>query len=53
MGLENGMKLVEEYKNVEAILINEDKHIFLSSGLQEQSIPNRVTNEDYSISEIP
>jgi thiamine biosynthesis lipoprotein len=52
MGLEKGMALVEEYDDVEAIFINEDNQLFISSGLKAQEIPNRVSNDEYSIGSL-
>lgn len=52
LGLEKGMALVEAYEHVEAIFIDEDKKLYISSGLHAQEIPNRVSNDEYSIARL-
>jgi thiamine biosynthesis lipoprotein ApbE len=46
------MALVEAYEHVEAIFIDEDKKLYISSGLHAQEIPNRVSNDEYSIARL-
>ncbi len=47
MGLDQGMSLVETIQDVEAVFVNHDNEIFLSSGLQDGGF--ELMNDDYVI----
>lgn len=49
MGMETGTRLVESLEGVEAIFITEDRSIFVTSGLEDQSIPNKLSNDNYTL----
>ena len=50
MGLEIGLSLVESTENVEAVFVNHQNEIFLSSGLQDGGF--ELMNDDYQIMEL-
>lgn len=49
LGLDAGLDLIERYEGIEAIIITEDDEIFLSSGLRDQRIPNKLVDTRYTI----
>lgn len=48
-GLENGMAFIEKQAGVEAIFVDKDKRIFLTSGLEDEF---ELTNESFAIADI-
>ncbi|MFP4364359.1 MAG: FAD:protein FMN transferase [Spirochaetia bacterium] len=46
MGLENGMEMIEELEGIDAIFIEEDKDVFISSGLEGNF---RIADSDYNL----
>lgn len=46
LGIEDGLKLIESLKNVDAILVNNKKEVFITSGLK---INFKITNNKYKI----
>ncbi|GAA0736186.1 FAD:protein FMN transferase [Clostridium oceanicum] len=46
LGIEDGLKLVESIENIDAILVNDKKEVFTTSGFKENF---KVTNTDYKI----
>lgn len=49
LGRERGMGFIENYEGVEGVFITAGKEIYLTSGLADQSIPNRLTDTSYTI----
>lgn len=47
-GIEDGLKFIESLEGVEAVFIDKDHHVYLSSGLKDSF---ELTNEDYTIVE--
>ncbi|MGM0432385.1 MAG: FAD:protein FMN transferase [Spirochaetota bacterium] len=53
MGMESGARLVETLEGVEALFIDADSTIYVTSGLEDQTIPNRLSNDSYSLTPVP
>ncbi len=49
LGREKGLRLIESYKDVEAICITKEKKIYMSSGLLAKTIPYSLTDTSYTI----
>lgn len=47
LGLEEGMKMIEDLPGTEAIFITSDNKVYLSSGIDEKTF--KITNEDYRL----
>ncbi|NLK97287.1 MAG: FAD:protein FMN transferase [Epulopiscium sp.] len=46
LGLEKGMELIESLENVEAVIVTEDKKIYVTSGLKERF---KLENEEFQL----
>ena len=47
LGLEEGMKLIEDLPNTEAIFITTDKKVYHTSGINEKNF--KITSEEYKL----
>ena len=48
-GLEDGMNFIENQEGVEAIFVNKDNHIFITSGLEDEF---QLTNDSFQLGEL-
>ena len=46
LGLEKGMELIESLENVEAVIVTEDKKIYVTSGLKDRF---KLENEEFQL----
>lgn len=46
LGIENGLKFIESIENVDAILVNSNKEVYITSGLKDKF---KITNNEYKI----
>lgn len=49
LGQEKGMALIEGMEDVEAIMVTEDKKVYLSPGIKSGNIPFQLTDADYTL----
>lgn len=49
LGLHDGMKLIEELDNVEAIMVTRDKQIYLSSGIKNGEISFKLVDNEFTV----
>ena len=49
LGVDKGMELIEQFENVEAIIVTTDKKVYVSGGIKNGEIPFKLTNDDYTI----
>ncbi|HZK27776.1 MAG TPA: FAD:protein FMN transferase, partial [Thermoclostridium sp.] len=49
LGVDKGMELIEQFENVEAIMVTTDKKVYVSGGIKNGEIPFKLTNDDYTI----
>ncbi|NMA70165.1 MAG: FAD:protein FMN transferase, partial [Desulfitobacterium sp.] len=47
LGLEEGMKLIEELPDTEAVFITEDRKVYITSGMNESNL--EIVNESYEL----
>ncbi|HEY8500906.1 MAG TPA: FAD:protein FMN transferase, partial [Clostridia bacterium] len=49
LGIDKGMKLIESLEKTEAIIITKDKKVFLSSGIKDDNLPFKLTDETFEL----